>query len=210
MSARIDYAAMVGRTFGSWTVRSVRMPTHAGARARFGVACSCGALDEVDAHSVVSGASQRCRECAKRFRGPRAGHGATSGRKVTPEWNAWRGMLERCTNPKHRAWARYGGRGIQVCDRWRDSFANFLADMGERPSAEHTLDRKDNDGNYEPGNCRWATPEEQARNRRSTRLITIGGETLCAEDWARRTGVPASTIYDRLRRGVAPELAVQP
>lgn len=88
----------------------------------------------------------------------------------TPTWKSWSGMVERCTNSNHAAYAHYGGRGITVCDRWqgKDGFANFMQDMGERPEGL-TLDRIDNDGNYEPGNVRWATAKQQARNRRPRR-----------------------------------------
>jgi hypothetical protein len=83
----------------------------------------------------------------------------------TPTYRSWQAMRQRCTNPTNASWAHYGGRGITVCERWQDSFESFLADMGERPTGR-TLDRVDVDGNYEPGNCRWATPLEQARNKR--------------------------------------------
>lgn len=91
--------------------------------------------------------------------------GVRHGMSRTPEWEAWRAMLKRCYKPNTRNYDRYGGRGIGVCDRWRESFENFLADMGRRPSNKHSLHRKDNDGHYEPGNCEWALPVVQANNR---------------------------------------------
>lgn len=98
-------------------------------------------------------------------------HGHAAGNAETPTYRNWKSMFTRCTNPNAPHFDRYGGRGVSVCERWR-SFANFLEDMGERPSPRHTLDRyPDNDGNYEPGNCRWATMQQQARNRSTTRAV---------------------------------------
>lgn len=96
-------------------------------------------------------------------------HGHKRVTVETTEYRIWKGIIQRCTNPNRRAWPNYGGRGIQVCDRWR-SFENFLADMGPRPAGK-SIDRIDNDGNYEPDNCRWATPLEQRHNRRDSRQV---------------------------------------
>lgn len=93
-------------------------------------------------------------------------HGHTAKGKITPEWNAWHSMQERCMNPKNDSWKHYGGRGIRVCDRWQESFNNFFIDVGPRPGNEFSLDRIDNEGHYEPGNVRWATKSEQRRNMR--------------------------------------------
>lgn len=126
---------------------------------------------------------------------------------VTSTYRTWQGMLNRCRNRKKRQYQDYGGRGISVCERWA-SFEMFLSDMGERPSPKHTLDRIDNDGNYEPGNCRWATYSEQARNSRRTRWLTVGDETMVLTDWAKRSGICDVTIYKRLQRGWSAERAV--
>lgn len=119
------------------------------------------------------------------------------------EWLAWFSMINRCHSPKDKAYKNYGGRGIYVCERWRglDGFANFLHDMGHRPSKDLSLDRKDNDQGYSPENCRWATRTEQARNRRSNRLLTIDGDTAPVATWAERSGISRRIITDRLAAG---------
>lgn len=124
-------------------------------------------------------------------------------------YGSWSSMRQRCTNPKRRDFARYGAVGISVCDRW-SSFKAFLADVGPKPTPLHQLDRYPNPaGNYEPGNVRWATPTEQARNRRyPARLITFDGKTLCVKDWAALTGLSTFTIRYRLNRGWSTERAL--
>ena len=122
------------------------------------------------------------------------------GRSRTSLHNTWCTMIERCTNPKSGKWSVYGGRGIRVCERWL-TFELFLADMGERPSAKHSLDRIDVDGDYEPGNCRWATQREQQRNRRNNHIVEYRGERACLAEWAERTGIRHHTILYRLRSG---------
>jgi hypothetical protein len=116
-------------------------------------------------------------------------------------------MKKRCEQPNSIGWHRYGGRGIKICERWRD-YENFAADMGERPS-NCTIDRIDVNGDYEPGNCRWATPKEQARNRRSTRRIIVGGRETTIPEAAERHGIPYGRLYDRIVvRGMTPDEAV--
>lgn len=125
-------------------------------------------------------------------------HGETD----TPTWRSWKSMHERCYMLAHKSFSQYGGRGIIVCDRWH-TYENFRADMGVRPNGS-TLGRIDNDGIYEPGNCRWETPKQQARNRRSSTLLTHDGKTMCVTAWADETGLPHTTIAARLKKGWDP------
>lgn len=124
----------------------------------------------------------------------------------TPEYFAWRAMIKRCNSPAWHRW--YGGRGITVCARWRESFAAFLADVGARPGAGYSLDRVDNDRGYEPDNVRWATRREQMRNTRANRRITVGGTTRTLAEWAERAGLRPHAVLDRVKRGWAIEEAV--
>ncbi len=110
-------------------------------------------------------------------------------------------MHNRCSNPANPKFHNYGGRGIAVCDRWRD-FQAFYDDMGDMPSPEHTIERIDNDGPYAPNNCRWATRIEQGANMRTNHLITHNGQTLTLTEWARKTRVPLNRLRTRLERGV--------
>lgn len=133
-----------------------------------------------------------------------------SNRRRTVEYTAWVNMIARCHNRRASSYPRYGGRGIVVCERWRASFLDFLADLGRRPSSEHSLDRIDCDGNYEPGNCRWATETEQQRNRGNNVRLEIGGVVRCLSEWASISGVEPNTLRLRLRSGASPERAVDP
>lgn len=134
-------------------------------------------------------------------------HGHSAGGEISPEYQSWYSMRCRCNNPNASNYARYGGRGIRVHERW-DVFENFLADLGPRPSPSHTLDRIDVDGNYEPGNCRWATWQEQHRNRRNNHRLSFRGETLTVQEWSERIGIPVKTLHERLRRGLSTERAL--
>lgn len=137
-------------------------------------------------------------------------HGASRIGQKTPEYRIWCAMRERCANPHHNQFHRYGGRGIRVCERW-DSFANFLTDMGVRPSASHSIDRYPNkDGNYEPGNCRWATDVEQARNKSTSMILTLNGETLHVLEWANKLNLSINTIRMRLRKSRDPAEVLRP
>lgn len=120
---------------------------------------------------------------------------------TTKEYRAWSGIKIRCYRPKSIGYKYWGGRGILVCDRWLHSYENFLADMGLAPSEKHTLDRINNDGNYEPGNCRWATRKEQIHNRRCSRKLSINGETKTLLQWALLYNVDYNKVWRRYMRG---------
>lgn len=130
-------------------------------------------------------------------------HGITHGharlKKRTREYIAWWSMHQRCTNPKTIGWNNYGGRGITVCERWF-KFENFYADVGKCTNG-FSLDRKDNNGNYEPSNCKWASRIDQQSNKRTNRLLTLDGQTDTVTGWARRLGVPSGRLFCRLNYG---------
>lgn len=117
-------------------------------------------------------------------------------------------MIRRCGDPQMKGYANYGGRGITVCARWRDDFWAFVEDMGPRPTPQHSVERIENDGQYEPGNCRWATDGEQKLNTRRNRVITHKGITLPITAWARRAGIHPATLFWRLRKGIPVETAL--
>jgi len=157
----------VGLKFGRLTVVA-----YAGSdnhrHSRWQCSCICGKTTIATSCNLTSGevASCGCGEIENRYT-INLRHGHTRGYQQTPEYYSWLAMFTRCTNPNRREWQNYGGRGIKVCQRWMD-FENFLADMGPRPVGL-SLERMNNDGNYEPGNCKWATAKEQANNRRPRR-----------------------------------------
>jgi hypothetical protein len=164
--------------------------------------CDCGVEKAIVRGSLMRGATVSC-GCASRDLHRRAvtkhGHASREG-KFSPEYESWKHMLSRC-----RLDPRYAGRGIVVCERWRE-FEAFLTDMGARPVGT-TLDRINNDGNYQPENCRWATHAQQMRNTRRTRWITINGETRCSRDWATAFGISEDTASHRMRMGWDAEAA---
>jgi len=132
----------------------------------------------------------------------------THGMIKTSEYSSWDNMKSRCFNPNYKRYSNWGGRGITVCDRWKNSFENFFTDMGLKPTLKHSIDRIDNDGDYCPENCRWATKAEQNNNQRTNRLITIGCVTLNVTQWAIEMGFKRMIIQNRLNRGWSEKDAV--
>lgn len=167
--------------------------------------CECGVVSFKRMRSVTSGHSKSC-GCLQRKTASevRKTHGLTriSGGRRNPIYAAWQQMIRRCTSEKYFQYKDYGGRGISVCERWSSSFSNFISDMGEKPSPEMTIERIDNNGNYCPENCKWATRKEQARNRRSNVMLTFNGKTQCVTDWAEETGTKVTSVRGRIKSGI--------
>ena len=135
-------------------------------------------------------------------------HGYKPNGKAEPEYTAWLNARARCHNPKSNRFPRYGARGIEMCPRWRNSFLAFLEDVGRKPTPEHTLERRDNNRGYEPGNCYWTTRKKQARNRSTSRFLTVNGRRQTMAAWAEEAGISISVIHSRLKRGWTEEDAV--
>lgn len=158
--------------------------------------CHCGAEFSARGSNIRSHKVKSC-GCIM----PNITHGHSKRGKLTPEYKSWAKMISRCTNPKNNRYGRYGGRGIKVCARWIGSFSKFIADMGPKPSPSHSIDRINNNGDYTPSNCRWATAKEQAANKSNSRLLTIDGETKTLAEFSRKFNLLPDTISARLARG---------
>lgn len=170
--------------------------------------CNCGVEKTVSSGNLVSGRTNSCGCLNRELLGNRAEHGHARLGIISPTWWSWQSMRVRCLNKADRNYPEYGASGVTICAAWENDFAAFLKYMGERPDGT-TLDRYPNkSGNYEPGNCRWATPKQQARNTRRNKLVTIDDETLSVAEWSEISGVKQMTIGARLRAGWSPRIAV--
>jgi hypothetical protein len=192
----------IGQKFNRLTFIETR-PTD-GRKAKRGLfRCECGTEKEAQLNAVFYGSTKSCGCMMKEYY--ESGTVRSHGDHRSLEYKSWAMMKQRCYNPHETGFARYGGRGIAVCDWWADSYENFLADMGRKPSPAHSLDRIDNDGDYEPGNCRWANRHEQQANRRTSRLLTYNGETMTMLQWAERLGMSWTSLANRAKRGMTDE-----
>lgn len=175
--------------------------------------CECGGVARARASHLTRGNVKSC-GCLTHspITNERRRLASTShGRSKTAEYKIWQAMKERCQNPRHKAYKHYGGRGIEVCTEWAGSFDAFYRFMGPRPSPAHSLDRfPDSDGDYTPGNVRWATQTEQCNNLRKNRHVVYRGGTMTVAQAARRAGVvPANTVYARLHGGWSETAAIE-
>jgi hypothetical protein len=191
---------LTGDRYGSLTVFARATENYRG-NAQWMCRCDCGRVKTYLGMDLKKG---KLRSCGCKNPSIIANHGMSG----TPTHLAWISMRQRCNNPNSTAFADYGGRGIKVCDRWQESFANFVADMGVRPP-RHSLERIENNGNYEPGNCRWATQRDQMNNRRCNRFIEIDGKRQTLAQWLRETGMTGERFFDRVKHGWSVEDAIK-
>lgn len=187
-------------------------PSDSNGNARWNCVCECGAKTLSHGFSLRNGAVKSC-GCMSHgqliARIHKHGHAGGKTKKKSPTYMSWASIYERCLNPTHRSYHNYGGRGITICERWR-SFENFLADMGERPSAKHSIDRfPNNNGNYEPTNCRWATNAQQSENRRNNVIVTYKGERMILTRAATLAGLTFSCVKWRLNNGWSTKRALE-
>jgi hypothetical protein len=208
-----NHANFVPETFGRLTTLGPKFALPKGKKGLqkyFQVCqCTCGAFAVYLRNYLVGGHTKSC-GCLRgdTIKSINTLHGLAD----TREHAQWLGMLNRCHKPNNKAYPEYGGRGIRVCGRWREpngqGFINFISDVGPRPSLQHSIDRIDNDGHYCPENCRWATREEQGRNKRNNRMLTAFGKTQCMADWLDEMDMDRSALNNRLRLGWSVEKAL--
>lgn len=195
------FVDLTGQHYGKWLVQA-RATQNLHGKPAWECVCECGTTKVVAGSVLRMGESTSCGCYQKELAAKNLGDAARKhGLHNTPEYFRWLNLKTRCANPKDPAYADYGGRGIAVCQRWMDSFEAFLEDVGERPSPEHSIDRIDNNGNYEPNNVRWATKQEQANNRRNNVQVTYNGETKTLAAWAREAGITPEGVAYRHKNG---------
>lgn len=188
---------MLGKRFGRWRVYDFVPPSGVVRHWRCQCVCDCGTARVLYVHQLRVGNTFSCGCVTPTLI---SASRTTHGKSRTRQYGIWGNMIERCCNPNNDAWHLYGGRGIAVCERWRQSYAAFLEDVGPRPSSKHSLDRINTNGNYEPGNVRWATMREQSNNRRNNKLFKFHDKLMTISEAVRMAGgvVPISTANSRV------------
>lgn len=170
--------------------------------------CECGAEVWLSKYEATRDSRKSCGCWYTEYQKNKSVYGANNHRPIAgisgarvhlPEYSVWRGMKQRCFNTRSKAYGDYGGRGVTICERWL-TFENFLEDMGRRPSADHEIDRKNNDGNYEPGNCHWMLSKYQARNTRKNPIVEYLSVRMPISDWADFFGLPPKKLYQQISR----------
>lgn len=203
LKGRFQVEDIIGKRFGRLVVECLGERAACG-KLRYVCKCDCGKTRLVHRQMLLKGGTKSCGCLRSEMLAERSRtHGHTTGGKSTKIYRVWATMIQRCTTPTDQKYYAYGARGIRVCERWM-TFENFLADMGERPEGR-SLDRIDNDGNYEPGNCRWATNIEQAGNTRQNRYVVVNGTRMCVTEAARVIGVKMPTLSYWIKRGIDPK-----
>lgn len=189
-----------GQVFNSFT--TIR-PEKLGHRSGWLCRCECGVEKVVYSQKLTSGLYKSCGcKRAENISKAVTRHGMTSRGNMPSEYSVWRGIKTRCLNPKTRHYSRYGGRGIKICDEWKNDFEAFYKSVGPRPSKHHTIDRIDNDGDYEPSNVRWATSMQQGRNKSTNVMVEMNGRMVTLAEVSQETGIGYSTLYYRLKNGL--------
>lgn len=195
---------LAGQKFGRLT--AVEATRTLGNKRAWRCRCECGREVVSATGNLTNGHTASCGCLRRELTSKRC---KTHGRVKSPEYQCWAGMLRRCFTPSVKSYSDYGGRGITVCNEWTQSFEAFCRDMGPRPSLAHSIDRyPDPNGNYEPSNCRWGTPEQQANNRRSNKFIEFNGESLTLAEAAAKHGMALNTFWARLKSGWSVERAL--
>jgi len=201
--------SLLNQRFGRLTVIADAGSQRTGKEARhmWRCRCDCGKETVVSAQALSHGQTHSCGCLFSEMVAARNRRHKTHGLSRSRVYHIWNSMHQRCKNPRHASYPRYGGRGIRVCERW-NSFENFLADLGQPPDACSTLDRIDSLGHYEPGNCRWATPKQQANNRSSNRRLEYGNQQKTLAEWAEAAGMRPKALGRRLKCGWTIEAAL--
>lgn len=203
MGRPLSYPPPIGSSYGRLSVSGDRYTVNENGKniSFIPVICVCGNKLNVRLTNLVNGKKISCGCLIKDvLRNKRT---TMHNLSRTREYRAWRGMIIRCYNKNYKLFHRYGGRGITVCDRWKSSLLNFISDMGNCPSGKSSIDRIENDGNYDPDNCRWSDPIEQSNNRSSCRIYEMNGQSKNLKKWAQLYGISYKLLWDRINRGLS-------